>query len=101
MNPYNSSLANMLRTLAEYIEMSESPVKLRIGIQFKLPKRPVVNLPVLPADKFAKSFGSWVSQELVGVITKYRQVTGNTDGDEMLANLQQAVEFFKGVDKPR
>lgn len=99
MTEYNSSIANMLRTLAEYVEMADGPVKVRIGVQFKLKNRHVVRIPVLPVDKFSATLGAWASEEIVNTVKEYQKVTGTTDGQELVDRFTQANEFMRGLTK--
>lgn len=99
MSEFNSATAQMLRTLADYIEMSQGDVKLRLGIQFKLKNIPVVNIPVLPANKFGAKLGLWSATEVLNIVKRYQQATGKTDGDDLVNMFTQAVSHLKGLDK--
>lgn len=98
-NETNMQYASILRSLADYIEMSESTVKLKLGVHFKIKNMPVVNIPVNKADKFAELLSSWVVNDLIRVVKEYQLVTGRTDGTELLAEFEKTASMLKGVDK--
>lgn len=97
MNEYNTSIAQMLRTLADYLEMADGNVKVRIGAQFKLKNRPVVRIPVMPVDKFSATLGAWSSEEIMNTVRAYQKATGRTDGSDVLAQFEEAHKFLTGL----
>lgn len=99
MTEFNHATAQMLRSLADYIDMAQGDVKLRLGVQFKLKNIPVVNIPVLPSSRFSSALGMWSAQEVLGIVRRYQKETGSTDGDDLVAMFSQAVEHFKALDK--
>ena len=98
-NEYNVSVAAMLRTLADYVEMADGNVKIRIGAMFRMRKGGLVKIPVLPVDRFSATLGAWASEEIVNTVKRYQQATGNTDGQELIEHFEKAQGFLKGLTK--
>lgn len=99
MSEYNTSIANMLRTLADYLEMADGNAKVRIGVQFRLKGRQIVRIPVLPVDKFSAKLADWASEEIIKTVKNYQKETGRTDGDDLIAQFTQAQNFLRGLTK--
>lgn len=95
LNTENMTTAQILRYLADYIEMSETPAKVKLGVKFKIKNLPVVNIPVNTIDRVALILGDWVTQDIIKRIEEYQMVTQNTDGDEILQQFKQAQQFFR------
>lgn len=99
MNQHNAQVADFLRQMADYVQMAEQPVKLKLGITLKLKGLKLLKIPVQPVTPFSKSFALWVISDLKKVVTDYKKATGSTDGDDLLAQFQYAEDTLKSLDK--
>lgn len=91
----NVTTAQVLRYLADYIEMSDSPAKVKIGIKFKIKNLPVVNVPVQPVEQASKVLGAWVSEDIIRRVEQYQKLNETDEGAEILEQFKQARDFFK------
>ncbi len=87
---HNEQLAAALITLAEYIQMSETPAKVSIGLKFKLPKRSTQKFPVMPIDNTLRSVSAWAAQEIIDTVKRYQRSSGTEEG-------QHLIDRFTGV----
>lgn len=94
-NTENMTTAQILRYVADYIEMSETPAKVKLGVKFKIKNLPLVNIAVNNIDRVAVMLGDWVTQDIIKRIEEYQKVTQNTDGDEILQQFKEAQKFFR------
>ena len=99
MNPYNMSVAAMLRVLADYVEMCPDNVKLRIGVQFKLKNISLVNIPVMTADRFGATLAQWSSQQVIGVIKNFQKLNKTTEGQDLVDRFEQANRYMADLTK--
>jgi hypothetical protein len=99
MNEYNQSIATMLRTLADYVEMADKNVKLRLGIQFKLRNMGLVSIPVMNGPQFGVTLAAWSAQEVVATIKRYQAATGTTEGQELVDRFTEANRVLEGLTK--